>query len=470
MRRRIRTWAGPGTGTRRWAFTAAAVTGLVCSALTVNTAPSSAASTADAAVIPPLPVTRLTGEANSGEGVARLHQQVKEGTLLEHHGSRPVCPTCHAQVVTEGVKGDTPLRSAAPAGYGPAELQAAYGLPAASRGTGTIAIIDAGVYPTLEKDLAVYRRTFGLPACTVASGCLSLLNYDGGKQPAPQTGSQGRLMEEGAALETALDLDMASAACPSCRLLEISVPWQDAQDDNDVSTGDFAQAVDTAVAAGASAVSISYGFRADVQNTHGFRRTALDHKGVAITASTGDGGFNGGVHQLWPSALPSVISVGGVSLPAAGEEPAAWYAAGSGCEQAFGAAKGQPSAVTAACGGHRAASDISADADPATGVAVYDTYAPLSEEPNNWVVAGGTSASAPYVAGLFTRAGRLSAVDGPSGLYRAPKTAFTDVTSGNTEVYHQCASYPAISPALCNAGPGWDGPTGLGVPHGLGAF
>ncbi|MFF4244733.1 S8 family serine peptidase [Streptomyces sp. NPDC001822] len=470
MRRRIRAWAGSARGTRQWALATAAVTGLVCSALTANTAPSSAAPTADAAVISPLPVTRLTGEANSGEGVARLHQQVREGTLLKHHGSRSVCPLCHAEVVTEDAGSDTPLRAQAPAGYGPADLQTAYGLPAASRGTGTIAIIDAGVYPTLENDLAVYRKTFGLPPCTVASGCLSLMNYDGGKRPAPQTGAQGRLMEEGAALETALDLDMASAACPSCRLLEISVPWQDAQDDNDVSTADFAQAVNTAVAAGASAVSISYGFSADVQNTHGFRRTALDHKGVAITASTGDAGFNGGVHQLWPSALPSVISVGGVTLPADGEKPAAWYAAGSGCELALPAAEGQPSSVTAACGGHRAASDISAVADPATGVAVYDTYAPQSGEPNNWVVAGGTSASAPYVAGLFTRTGHLSAVDGPRSLYRAPKAAFTDVTSGNNETYHQCASYPGVGPALCNAGPGWDGPTGLGVPRGLGAF
>ncbi|QFZ72306.1 S8 family serine peptidase [Streptomyces fagopyri] len=449
---------------------AAAVTVLVCAMLTANTSSSAAVPAAADAGTPQPPVVRLTGTASSGESVARLHQEVKDGTLLDHHGARAVCPRCHAKVVTEDADGKTPLRSPAPAGYGPAELGAAYGLPATSRSTRTIAIIDAGVYPTLEKDLAAYRKTFGLPACTTASGCLTLRNYDGGKQPAPQTGTQGRYLEEQVALETALDLDMASAACPSCRLLEISIPWQDAQDDNDVSTADFARAVNTAVGEGASAVSVSYGYSADVQNTHGTRRTALDHKGVAITASTGDAGFNGGVHQSWPSALPSVISVGGVSLPADGGKATAWYAAGSGCEQAFPAATGQPSSVTSACGGHRAASDISADADPATGVAVYDTYAPSGDDPYNWVVTGGTSASAPYVAGLFARAGHLSAVDGPGSLYRAPKADFTDVTAGNNEAYHQCASYPGISTALCNAGPGWDGPTGLGVPHGLGAF
>jgi subtilase family serine protease len=414
-------------------------------------------------------ITRLAGTANSGESVARVHKEVIDGTLLEHHATRTVCPQCHARVVTEGTSGSTPLRSAAPAGYGPAELQKAYGLPAASNSTRTIAIIDAGVYPTLEKDLAVYRKTFGLPACTTASGCLKLENYTGGKQPAPQTGAQGKLVEEEVALETALDLDMASAACPTCHLLEVSVPWQDAQDNNDVSTDDFAKAVNTAVAAGASAVSVSYGYTGDVQNTHGSRLSAFDHKGVAITASTGDEGFNGGIHQAWPSNLPSVISVGGVTLPTVGKA-SAWYAAGSGCESVFPAAIGQPVRITASCGGHRAAADISADADPATGVAVRDTYAPSSGEPNNWVVAGGTSASAPYVAGLFARAGHLSAVNGPKSLYSAPAADFTDITSGNNEAYHQCASYPGVSAALCNAGPGWDGPTGLGVPHGLGAF
>ncbi|MFI5998484.1 S8 family serine peptidase [Streptomyces sp. NPDC051362] len=448
---------------------AVAMMALVCSSFSANSA-SSAVPVAEASGTPRPPVPLLTGTANSGESLARLHQEVMDGTLLDHHATMDVCPRCHAKVVTEDAKGKTPLRSAAPVGYGPAELQAAYGLPASSHSTRTIAIIDAGVYPTMEKDLAVYRKAFGLPACTTASGCLTRMDYDGGKQPAPQAGAQGRFIEEQVALETALDLDMASAACPSCHLLEISVPWQDAQDDNDVSTADFARAVNTAVKAGASAVSVSYGFSSDVQNTRGFRRSAFDHKGVAIAASTGDEGFNGGVHQSWPSALPSVVSVGGVSLPADGGKASAWYASGSGCEKAFPAAVGQPSSVTAACGGHRAAADISADADPATGVAVYDTYAPSSEDPYNWAVTGGTSASAPYVAGLFARGGHLSAVDGPGSLYRAPKANFTDITSGNNEAYHQCASYPGVSATLCNAGPGWDGPTGLGVPHGLGAF
>ncbi|MBY8882553.1 S8 family serine peptidase [Actinacidiphila acidipaludis] len=469
-RERLRPKVKATVAARRGSAVAAAVVLAAASLLTgAGSGVQSAVADTTPPGTPPVAVTRPAGKASSGETAAGVRQEVLNGTLLRHHGTREVCPRCHARIVTESTTSHTALSSAAPAGYGPADLQTAYGLPATSTSTRTIAIIDAGVYPTLEKDLAVYRRTFGLPACTTASGCLTLEDYTGGRQPAPQTGAQGRLVEEEVAVETALDVDMASAACPSCRLMEISLPWQDAQDDNDVSTADFARAVNTAVTAGASAVSISYGYTADVQNTHGTRLSAFHHPGVAVTASTGDEGFNGGIHQSWPSDLPSVISVGGITLPDDGA-PTAWWAAGSGCETAFPAATGQPASVAAACDGHRAAADVSADADPASGVAIRDTYAPSSGEPGDWLVAGGTSASAPYVAGLFARAGHLSSVDGPRSLYRAPASAFTDIASGDNEDYHQCASYPGVSPKLCTAGTGWDGPTGRGVPHGLAAF
>ena len=410
--------------------------------------------------------------ANSGEALSSITQQVDSGTLLRTHGVRSVCAHCDAEVVTTNTHSTTPLSSAQPAGYGPASLAAAYHLPsAASTSTATIAIIDAGVDGNLASDLAKYRKQYGLPACTVASGCLRLENYTGGRQPAPQHGGQGAYLEEQIAVETSLDLDMASAACSTCRLLEISVPWQDGEDDNDVSTGDFAQAVNTAVAAHASVVSISYGYTTDVTNTSGPDLAAFHHKGVAITVSTGDSGFNGGIHQSWPSNLPTVVAVGGVTMPTTkGAKATAWFDGGSGCETDFRVATGQPSSVTATCGGHRAAADVSADADPNTGVAVYDTYAPSSKQPVDWTIVGGTSASAPYIGGLFARAGHISSVDGPNTLYAAPAADFTDVTSGNNEAFANCAAYPGVSKKLCNAGPGWDGPTGIGIPNGLGAF
>ena len=420
-------------------------------------------------------VNATSAKANSGETVSNLRQEVAAGTLLKTHGLRAVCGHCDAEVVTTGPSSQTPLSAALPSGYGPASLAAVYDLPSTSTSTATIAIIDAGVDAHLASDLATYRKTYGLPACTVAAGCLKLENYTGGAQPAPQRSGFGADTEEQVAVETSLDLDMASAACASCRLLEISVPWQDANDDNDVTTNDFAIAVNRAVAAHATAVSISYGYTTDVTNTTGFDLAAFNHKGVPITVSTGDNGFNGGIHQPWPSDLPTVVAVGGVTLPTTAKgKSIAWYDAGSGCETDFAAAKGQPAAVTADCGGHRAAADVSADADPATGVAVYDTYAPYSGQPNDWMIVGGTSASAPYIGALFARVGHLSAVNGPNTLYAAPASDFTNITSGNNDFSGQgaltCPQFPGISEKLCDAGKGWNGPTGIGIPHGLGAF
>src|SRR5213082_2560023 len=92
--------------------------------------------------------------ANSGETVDQLHREVQQATLLAGHGTRQACPQCDARLVTTKPGGATPLSSTAPAGYGPADLRTAYHLPAGTNSTATIAIIDAGVDATLEKDLA----------------------------------------------------------------------------------------------------------------------------------------------------------------------------------------------------------------------------------------------------------------------------------------------------------------------------
>jgi subtilase family serine protease len=416
------------------------------------------------------PASTTSANAQSQQSqVAQLRQEVRSGTLLKDHGVRKACPSCDAEVVTSAPGSAAPMSAAAPSGYGPSDLASAYGLPSSSSSTGTIAIIDAGVDPNLAADLAKYRSTEGLSACGTDDGCLTLKNFDGGAQPAPQTSGDGAKAEEEIAVETSLDMDMASAACPSCHLLEISVPWQDGENDNDTSSSDFSKAVSTAAAANVSAVSISYGYTATSQNTSGDELAAFNKKGVAITVSTGDSGFNGGTHQSWPSDLPTVVAVGGTTLNGPGQETA-WSGGGSGCETDFTAATGQPSAVTKDCGGHRAAADVSADADPNTGVAVYDTYAPSTNQPPNWTVVGGTSASAPYIGGLFARAGNLGDVNGPNTLYSAASSNFNDITSGNNEQNDQCANYPSLDKAVCNAGTGWDGPTGLGSPKGLGAF
>ena len=438
---------------------------------------------ASAAFVLPTVATAQTSTPDSTASAAlaqaaQLHQEVTNGTLLNDHGTRPVCEHCDAVVVTQSKGSNKPLSTAAPSGYGPSDLASAYKLTSASTATSTIAIIDAGVDGNLAADLATYRSTYGLSACTTANGCLKLENYTGGAQPAPQKSGTGASAEEDIGVETSLDVDMASAACPSCHILEISVPWQDGENDGTTSENDFSKAVSTAVSAGAKTVSISYGYTPNATTTSGTDLADFNHPGVAIEVSTGDSGFNGGTHTSWPSDLPYAVGVGGTQLTKSGStwSEKAWgvdsgdAAGGSGCETYFAAANGQPAAVTKACNNHLAVADVSADASPATPLAIYDTYAPSSHQPNNWTVVGGTSASSPYIAGLFARAGVPSNLLGPNTLYTAATSNFRDITSGNNEYEDSCSNYPGVAQSVCNAGKGWDGPTGLGSPQGLGAF
>lgn len=416
--------------------------------------------------------------------VSSLRAEVRAGTLLGTHGVRQVCAAanahCLARLVTTATGSATPLSTTTPLGYGAGDLATAYHLPAADVGAnGTVAIIDAGAYPNLESDVAAYRAQYGLPACTTASGCLTITDLHGGAPLTPDPTELGQLEEENVAVETALDMDLASAACPGCKMIEVQLPVGDAFVDDDpadldAAMADFGTAVNTATSLGANAVSMSYQYPSDTTVETGPTGRALFHPGVAVLASSGDGGFEGNEHTGWPQNLPWVTSVGGTSLyatNAAGTTftQTAWSGAGSGCETDLPAAIGQPATVSAACGGHRAGSDVSADADPATGPAIYDTYAPFSGEPLNWIVVGGTSASSPFVAGLYARGGNLSQVIGPNTLYNAPKNAFTDVTIGQNAPTNGCQSVSAPI-ALCQSGKGWDGPTGVGTPNGLAGF
>jgi subtilase family serine protease len=420
--------------------------------------------------------------ATTGPDLAGLRDAVRDGSLGTTHGVHAVCAGaaggCQAQLVTTSSTSSTPLVTDAPVGYGPADLAGAYQLPAASVGTaGTIAVIDAGAYPNLEQDLATYRSQFGLPACTIAGGCLKVANYLGGPPLAPASTVPDKQTEEQLGFETTLDIDMASAACPACHLIEVQVPLADGstatQTDADTAAKDFASAVTTAIGMGANAVSISFQFNTDDSMTTGDPANALNHKGVAIVASAGDNAAEG-KNSGWPQNLGTVVSVGGTSLyttNANGTQftQTAWSDTGSGCTPNLPPANGQPAAIAADCQGHRASTDISAVADPSTGVATYDTYAPATGVPADWTIAGGTSAGSPFIAGLYARGGNLANVLGPNTLYSAPSSAFFDVTLGQNAPPAYCQNQQeALS--LCKAGTGWDGPSGIGAPSGLGAF
>ncbi len=331
---------------------------------------------------------------------------------------------CHARVRTD-VHGNA-VRNATPSGFGPADLRSAYNLPSTGGSGKTIAIVDAFDNPNAESDLGKYRSQFGLPPCTTANGCFRKVNEQGQPSPLPTADS-------GWGSEISLDLDMASAVCPSCNLLLVEA--------SQASTDDLGTSVNTAVALGASVVSNSYGGSED-----GTIVTAdskyFDHPGVLITASSGDSGF--GVQ--YPASSAHVTAVGGTSLvkssSARGWSEGAWNGAGSGCSGFIA----KPSWQHDSGCSMRMEADVSAVADPNTGVAVYD---------GGWTVYGGTSVASPVVAAVYALTGNV----GVDGSYSYVHTSFfNDVTSG---------SNGSCSPSYeCTAGVGYDGPTGNGTPNG----
>ncbi|MBC3841483.1 peptidase S8 [Streptacidiphilus sp. 4-A2] len=412
-------------------------------------------------------------QANTGAAPAVGSAASLPNAALADRGSARACAgiaanRCLADIVTVAHGSLKPLATSTPVGYGPADFAAGYNLPAANVGpANTIAILDEGAFPTLESDLNTYRSQYGLPACTTANGCFKQVNEHGGAPLAAGTTTAQKQFDEEVGVETTLDVDMASAACPTCHILEITVN-RDITTSEDQAAEDFGVAMNTAAALGASAASVSYQFDPDATLDLGAAARDFYHPGMAITASSGDGGYEG-TPSGWPQNLPTVTSVGGTSLyrsatSANGYTDVAWAGSGSGCAAELPPALGQPTSVAALCAGHRADSDVSADADPNTGAAVYDDYAPASGQPNNWITVGGTSESSPFVAGLYARGGNLADVEGPNTLYSAPASAFNDVILG------QNAAPNSGCGVLCTSGPGWDGPTGLGTPNGLSAF
>jgi hypothetical protein len=420
-----------------------------------------------------------TGPRLSAAQARTMHTKITTGTAAS--STRPVdfCRAhklrCNAQVLAKAGT-STPMSSFTPFGLGATDLQSAYRLRGTSGKTGTIAIVDAGAYPTIESDLNVYRRQYGLPQCLRSTGCLTVRSYNNGPERKQAVSEQAKEIEEAVGVETALDLDMASAACPKCKLLLLQLPPIDAYAPSTkqlhAAEDHFATAVQTARSRGASAVSISYGYPTDTYDASGSPAKKMNVTGVAVSASTGDSGYNG-LYPAWPQVLPSVVAVGGTALtqsPDGAWHEAAWNGGGSGCSAGLTpAAYGQPASISALCNGYRAGADLSAVADPATGVAVYNTYAPASNFPNEWITVGGTSVSSPLVAGMYARAGVPASVHGPNKVYAKPASAFNDIVAGANAPRGYCSA-DGVSERICTAGDGWDGPTGKGTPKGLLTF
>jgi subtilase family serine protease len=343
-------------------------------------------------------------------------------------------PLHHARCFSKLVTGSRqPFDGLAPSGYGAPDIQSAYALPSSTAGAGqTIAIVDAFDDPTAESDLGKYRSFYGLPACTTANGCFRKVNETGGSLPPAPSPDW--------ALEISLDLDMVSAVCPNCHILLVEASTN--------LDSDLYAAEDTAARLGANAISNSWG--GDESSDETANDAHFNHPGIAITASSGDNGFG----VSYPASSPFLTAVGGTSLTrdtstGRGWTESAWSGAGSGCS----AFEPKPSWQSDTGCANRTVADVSAVADPDTGVNVLFMGA--------WVTVGGTSASAPIIAGVYGLAGNAAATNAGSFPYAHAVSLF-DVTSGSNGT---CG--PGY---LCSGGPGYDGPTGLGTPNGAGAF
>jgi Subtilase family len=481
----------------------------------VRTAPETpAALTATAA---PLPPSDYTVRAVCGLPAPR-HAECMAEQLV------PQSAEARARTHPLGIVRSSPPPAGLPAagdfGLRPQDIHSAYLLPLNGVGPDTIALVDAYNDPTAEADLKGYSEEFGLPECTAGNGCFRQVNQNGeaGNLPFPKTTAELEAARKGTwaqrekaaeatgwGLEISLDIEVAHATCESCRILLV--------EGNEPSYEDLEKAEKSAVTLGAREVSNSWSGPEEGETPEAESASPFNRPGVVVTAASGDDGYlnwdaessieRGAVG--FPASSPHVVAVGGtrLSLAAGG----AWagetvwngdHATGGGCSVVFAAPPWQHSLAdwtAVGCESKRAVADVAADADPYTGVAVRYTSPECEytyEEAKvkyvlHWCTIGGTSLASPLIASVFALQGGADGVAYPAATVyenelKAPATLH-DVTVGSngectkpflegglsactpTEEAKSCGSK-----AICLAGTGYDGPTGVGTPKGAAAF
>lgn len=357
--------------------------------------------------------------------------------------------------------------------YTPADIRAAYSLPSSTTAASSqvIGIVDAYDDPNAAADLSVYSSQWGLPPCTTSNGCFEKVGESGSPSSLPAVNGSW-------AVEESLDVQMAHAICPQCRIILVEA--------SSTSFSDIEASVKTAISLGATEVSNSYGGEESSSLTGD---TGYTYPGVVITAAAGDYGYEdwlnpspGGAPD-YPASSPDTVAVGGTSLTGSGStwssvvwddsSKASPSETGGGCSTIFTAQPWQTSLASwsqTGCGTGRLVSDVSAVGDPYTGVAIYDSYPDGSGDPTGWIVLGGTSVATPIIAAEFALAGGSQGIAYPAQtLYShlGNSSDLYDVVSGTSDDNHVYCSATSLA---CNAAVGYDGPSGVGSPLGLGAF
>jgi hypothetical protein len=412
---------------------------------------------------------------------ARAHSRPLGMTRIAQAEAGKTVEVCSAPTAAKGCYG---LR--------PQDLHDGYGLPTTAPPTQTIALIDAYNDPSAEEDLRVYDDEFGLPSCTTANGCFTQVNEQGRTSPLPKE-------NVGWAVEISLDIEVAHAICQTCHIVLVEA-------DNETYSSLDAAEETAASRLGATEISNSWAGREPLTDN-----AAFDHPGIAITAAAGDHGYRNWDVQYgdeadfvgYPASSPHVIAVGGTRLSmteGARTAETVWNdgsningrngAGGGGCSEEFAAPSWQLALsnwLAVGCGSFRAVTDVSADADPYTGAAIYDSI-PI-EGRSGWRAVGGTSLASPLIASVFALAGGANGVEYPAKtLYenvRANPDSLYDITSGSngecakefdeTTGLSGCSAFEeaelsCAGAAICLAGDAYDGPSGVGTPDGINGF
>ncbi|MFZ0388479.1 MAG: S8 family serine peptidase [Solirubrobacteraceae bacterium] len=334
----------------------------------------------------------------------------------------------------------------------PTDFHDAYSLPKTGAAHQRIAIVSAYDDPTVQSDLNDYTKRFGIPACTVGNGCFRELNQEGQSAPLPEKDpTSGAVF----ASESSIGSEVARGVCQSCSILLVEANTPD--------EADISASVKTAIGAGATVVVTAFNQGA----AEGDSQYAADYQGrhAVVVAASGDSGYSGLLY--FPAVLPDVLAVGGtqLSVSASGQRlgETAWEATTSGCSLYETAPVWQaPFAKSVGCGGKRSVADLAAVAQPGALVHVQEAGSPCG---NTWCEADGTSVAAPIIAGVIGLAG--SDGSGEARMlyqhFNSDPGALHDITSGSNGA-------GGCTKPICSARKGYDGPTGLGTPDGLGAF
>jgi subtilase family serine protease len=328
------------------------------------------------------------------------------------------------------LRGGKPDAGGGPSGKVPDDIRAAYNVPNFGGG-GTIAIVDAFDYPTAVSDFNTFSTTFGLPT-EPSDGSVFQVVYANGTPAA----------DCGWAQESALDIEWAHAMAPAAKIVLVIAKSN--------SFSDLLQAVNFAEGLqGVGQISMSWGgseFGGETLYDSTFNGN------VTYFAASGDTGGK----TIYPGVSPKVVSAGGTSLKLVNGvwTETGWSGSGGGTSR-YEKRPSFQNVISSKVGNRRGVPDFSFDADPNTGVSVYDSTS--CQGLVGWMVFGGTSVSSPSLAGIVNNAahnsgsGELTMVY--SGFSSAYPKNFRDITSGNA--------------GSNRAGTGWDFVTGIGSSLGL---